>query len=118
MEVVIFFLGTALLIAAIFLILDTQQSRRVNKVMKDTKGLQPLFMQRAAEQKLSTLNTLLYGNSPLTGTAGRTKLNNDARQTISSQLSVLINQHRSGIITLKAYSNELNELLKKARAVR
>jgi hypothetical protein len=50
MIITLFFLGATLVIASVLLILDTQQSRRVNKVLRDTKNVQPLFLIRTAEQ--------------------------------------------------------------------
>jgi len=120
MDIILYFLGFGLLIAVMMLLLDTQQSRRFNKVLKDTKNVQPLFLLRSAEQKLISLNAVLYGHTNQSSSviSTRSNVNEDARQLISAQLSMLIDEHKSGKMTLNAYHGKLNELLKMTNAVK
>jgi hypothetical protein len=114
MEIMIYFLGAALAVASVFLMLDTQQSRRVNRIVKETRKVEPLFLLRAAERKLLTLNSLLYDVATVNSSGRKIKLNGDKRQVLSARLSSLVNEHRDGNITLQAYHRGLNDLLKKA----
>ena|ERR1700761_5546712 len=119
MEIFFYFVGIALVVASVFLMLDTQQNRRVNKLAKDTRNVQPLFLQRAAEQKLNTLNSFLYDNG-MQGNLipAKARLNDHARQTLSSQLSMIINDRNSGKISLQTYNGKLNELISMTRKVK
>jgi hypothetical protein len=108
---------------ALFLILkfDTKQNRRINKVLKDTSTLEPLFLMRATEQKLKELNTQLYGNITLIadGThSGRININEGARQMLTSQLSKLISDYNTGDITLKEYNRKLSEMIQAVNEVK
>ena len=122
MVVALYFLGASLLIAGVFLILDTQQSRRVSRILRDTKSVQPLFLLRSAEHKQNNLNTLLYSYLPVgSDNSPNSKLipmNEDARQLLSAQLNAIIDEYKSGEISLKTYNDKLNELVKMINQVR
>lgn len=101
---------------ALFLILkfDTKQNRKVKNVLKDTHNIEPLFLMRAAEQKLKELNTQLYGNIALIANgahSGRININEGARQMLTSQLSKLISDYNSGELNLKEYNSKLGEMV-------
>jgi hypothetical protein len=97
-------------------VFDTQQNYRLTQILNEVRYIQPLFILRSAEQKLNTLNTLLYGNIVLTREGntvrkGQVNINESARQIIASQLNTLTNNYKAGRITLKNYHCQLNELL-------
>lgn len=116
MEAVLYFLGIALLVASVFLMLDMQQNRRLNKLAKETRNVPPLFLQRSAEQKLNTLNAFLYDVTPQTEIVpAKRGVNDHTRQELSVRLSAVINEHRSGKISLQDYNGRLNELLSMTR---
>ena len=119
MEIFFYFVGIALIVASVFLMLDTQQSRRLNRLAKETRNVQPLFLQRSAELKLNTLNSFLYDNG-IQGNVITTKvrLNDHTRQTLSSQLSMIINDRSSGKISLQTYNGKLTELLSMTRKIK
>jgi len=118
MEIAFYFFGIALVVASVFLMLDTQQNRRLNRLAKDTRNVQPLFLQRSAEQKLNTLNSFLYDQTPkedIITTSAWIKLNDNARRNLSAQLNMINNERNSGKISLQTYNGKLNELLDKTR---
>lgn len=108
---------------ALFLILkfDTKQNRKVSKVLKDTKHIEPLFLMRSTEHKLKELNTKLYGNITLIANgkhSGRIEMNEAVRQMITSQLSKLVSDYNSGSLTLKEYNCKLSEMLQSVNQVK
>jgi hypothetical protein len=117
MEIVFYFFGIALLVASVFLLLDTQQNRRISKLAKDTRDVPPLFLQRAVEQKLNTLNTFLDHSIQANAFSApvNANLNDHKRQDLSAQLSHIIDERNSGKISLQAYNGRLTELLVAAR---
>ncbi len=121
MEIVFYFFGIAFFVATVFLMLDTQQNRRVNKLAKDTRNVPPLFLQRAVEQKLTTLNSFLYESGAqgnMLPQPAKIRLNDHARQNLSAQLSMIMDERNSGKLSLQAYNGKLTELLSKTRNVR
>lgn len=109
--------------AALFLILkfDTKQNRKIKKVLKDTHNIQPLFLMRAAEQKLKELNTQLYGNIALIANgapSGRININEGTRQMLISQLSKLTSNYNLGELNLKEYNNKLSEMIQTINQVK
>lgn len=116
MEIMFYFLVVGVVAVFLVLVFDTQQNNRLTQILKETRYIQPLFMLKSAEEKLNTLNTLLYGNIILTKEGntirkGQVKINESARQIIASQLNTLTNNYEAGRITLKNYHCQLNELL-------
>jgi len=115
MENVIYFLAAGIVIVVMILKFDKQQRAKANKLLKETKSVQPLFLLRAVEQKLRNLNTILYGNMPNAVNelpTGRVNMNEGARQLIASQLSKVVSDYNSEQISLKTYNNQLSDLLK------
>ena len=53
-----------------------------------------------------------------TSTSVVTPMNEDARQLLSAQLNAIIDEYKSEEISLKAYNDKLNELVKMANQVR
>jgi len=121
MEVVLYFFGIAVLVASVFLMLDVQQTRRVNKLVKETKNVQPLFLQRSIEQKLNTLNSLLYGSATQPGMVQvpvNRSLSDRTRQELSIRLNIVISERNSGKISLQDYNGKLNDLMGMTRGAR
>lgn len=121
MEAVLYFFGIAVLVASIFLMLDVQQSRRLNKLTKETKNVQPLFLQRSIEQKLNTLNSYLY-SSPASSEIVPAPVNKPSgdrsRQELSARLGIIMSERNSGKISLQDYNGKLNDLLPMTQGVR
>lgn len=87
---------------AVYLILkfDKLQRRKEDALLIQTKNVQPLFLVRSTEQKLSRLNEVLNN-----GAAGN---------QIGDQLKSLTADYNCGHISMQTYSNELNALLHRA----
>jgi hypothetical protein len=111
MENFFFFLIGGTTIVILILIFDSHQRRTKKKVLKLATNVQPLFLQRSAELKLNTLQTLLYGNITNPATGGQVSMNENSRQIIASQLDELLVRYNGGSITLKAFQNKLTQLL-------
>lgn len=121
MEVVLYFFGIAVLVASVFLMLDVQQTRRVNKLARETKNVQPLFLQRSVEQKLNTLNLFLYSNTtqPEIAQAPVNRVLSDhTRKELSMRLNVIISERSSGKISLQDYNGKLNDLMRMTRGMK
>jgi hypothetical protein len=119
MENFFYFLVGGVAILLLILQFDLQQRRKIKKVLKDTKNVQPLFLLRSAEQKLSSLNALLYNKMAVAEpfTAEYPTMGEGTRLLISAQLGALIRDYNGGKISLKIYHAELNVLLNKAYKV-
>jgi hypothetical protein len=100
---------------------DSKQNRKVNKVLKDTNNIQPLFLLRAIENKLNELNTKLYGNIALLANgahSGRANLNEGVRQMLTEQLSKLVSDYNYGLLSLKDYNIKLGDLIQTVNQVK
>jgi hypothetical protein len=121
MEAVFYFFGIAVLVASVFLVLDTQQNRRLNKLTKETKNVQPLFLQRAIEQKLIAINSFLYDNTvrpDMMPVPVKREMSDRARQELSARLGVIISERNNGKISLQDYNGKLNDLLSRTRGIK
>lgn len=87
---------------------DRKQSQRINKILRETKNVQPLFLMRSAEEKLRSLNIQLYGSTDIKN--GRVYINEGARQLVTSQLTGVVNDYNTGKIQLKEYNAKLAEI--------
>ena len=99
---------------------DKKQSIRLNKILKETRDVQPLFLMRSAEEKLRNLNVSLYGNM-LAGSdaqGGRVYINESIRQIASTRLTETVNSYHAGEIQLKEYNTRLNEITAMVNAAR
>jgi len=110
-------------VASLLLLIDDQQTSRLEKILIKARSIQPLFLIQSAEQKLQRLNTLLYGNITITDDGrtiaqGRININEGARQIIISQLNALTNNYEYGRIDIKDYHTGLNELLATIKKVK
>ena len=116
MGIMFYFIVLGIAAAFLLLVFDTQQRYKLTQILNQAGNVQPLFMLKSAEQKLNTLNTLLYGDIVLTKegttiTRGRININESARQIIASQLNIITNNYRAARITLRNFHVQLNELL-------
>ena len=112
MENFFYFLAIGAIIVFLILRFDKKQRRKVKKVLKETKNVQPLFLLKSTEEKLSVLNSILYGHvTRAVNGVNRINLDESARQMLSAQLGNLIQDYNCGKITLKAYHSELKGLL-------
>lgn len=119
MEIGVYFFGIALLVASVFLLLDTQQNRRLQKLSRETRNVEPLFLLRATEQKLNTLNAFLYGqNTQNNMMPVKIGLPDGKRQALSARLSTIIDERNSGKISLQTYNGKLSELVTATRKIK
>jgi hypothetical protein len=112
METIIYFLAFCVVTMGLILKFDKKQSIRLNKILKETRDVQPLFLMRSAEEKLRSLNVKLYGNIAVGPDAqdGRVYMNEGARQLVSTRLTEIVNSYHAGEIQLKEYNAKLNEV--------
>lgn len=86
---------------AVYLILrfDKLQRRKQKTLLKQTSDVEPLLLMQSLRQKLSCLNEVITQHS--------------AKTEIGDQLKRISTDYNSGRISMQAYNNELNELLKR-----
>jgi hypothetical protein len=86
--------------AAVYLILrfDKVQRHKQKMLLKQTNDVEPLLLMQSLKQKLNRLNEVRTGQS--------------AKNEIGDQLKRINTDYNSGRISMQAYNNELNELLK------
>jgi hypothetical protein len=121
MESTVFFLVLAPVILFLILWFETKQNRKMNKVLKDTKNIQPLYLMRSVEQKINDLNTMLYGNTAISVAGnykGQPQLNEGARQLLTEELNKLSIEFNNNKITLKEYNIKLSQLIQTAEEIR
>lgn len=120
METIIYFLAFSVVTMGLILQFDKKQSIRLNKILKETRDVQPLFLMRSAEEKLRNLNINLYGNmmagSNMQGS--RVYINEGIRQLAATRLTETVNSYHSGEIQLKEYNTRLNEITDMVNAAR
>jgi hypothetical protein len=106
METIIYFLAFSVITMGLILQFDKKQSIRLNKILRETRDVQPLFLMRSAEEKLRNLNVSLYGNmiagSDMQGSRGY--LNEGVRQLAATRLTETVNSYHAGEIQLKEYN--------------
>ena len=120
METIIYFLAFSVVTMGLILQFDKKQSIRLNKILKETRDVQPLFLMRSAEEKLRNLNINLYGNmmagSNMQGS--RVYINEGIRQLAATRLTETVNSYQAGEIQLKEYNTRLNEITAMINAAR
>ena len=87
--------------AVVYLILlfDKKQRQKLNTILSKTEDVQPLFMKRAADQKLTSIKKICENDTA------------SVRSLASKQLDELVAEYNSGKITLPDYCNRLSSLL-------
>ncbi|WP_374951437.1 hypothetical protein [Mucilaginibacter sp.] len=98
----LFFLVTSAVIVYLILKFDKLQKRKMQIMLNGTKDVKPLFMQKAAVQKLATLRTI-----------GESAKDKTDRMDVARQLDELVQVYDKGQISLPDYCNRLNRLLAK-----
>ena len=97
---------------------DTHQTKRMRQLYKDNEEMKPMFMMKAADRKLKTLSTALYGNiSPGSYTCEdcMAKIGNEPKQLAARQLGQLVTAYNDGNINIKHYNAKLGEMLNTMR---
>jgi hypothetical protein len=95
----IFFAVAGSVIVYLILLFDKMQRRNLKVIISKTDDVQPLFMQKAADQKLSALKQLCNKNE-----TAYLKL-------VSKQLNELVARYDKGQMSLPDYCSRLNRLL-------
>ena len=120
MAIIIYFLAFCVVTMGFILQFDKKQSIRLNRILRETRDVQPLFLMRSAEEKLRNLNVSLYGNmingSEVQG--NRVYINESIRQLAATRLTETVNGYHSGDIQLKEYNTRLNEITVMVNAAR
>jgi len=112
MEIIVYFLTFSVVTMGLILQFDKKQNIRLNRILKETRDVQPLFLMRSAEEKLRNLNVSLYGSIPI-GSDVYTNgvyLNEGVRHLASSRLTETVNSYQAGEIQLKEYNTRLSEI--------
>ena len=95
----LFFLGVGSVIVYFILKFDKLQRRKMQIMLNGTKDVQPLFMRRAAVQKLTALKSI------------NSSAEQQARLKVAKQLDELVADYDKGQVSLPDYCNRLNRLL-------
>ena len=95
------FLVVGSVIVYLILRFDKLQRRKMNILLTGAKDVQPLFMQKAAIQKLTTLKSAANEGAD----------DKEMRQKIAKQLDELVTDYDKGRVTLPDYCKRLNRLL-------
>ena len=123
----LYLIGGAIIALFIILLNNKRQKNTVTSYLKDAKDSRPVLLQLAIEKKLVMLKTTLYNTTSLYNSIGAPQPLNpvlegrasgrteNKRQFIMKQLDKLEKSFASGNITLKAYDEELHQLVKKLR---
>lgn len=92
----VFFLIAGSIIVYFILKYDKQQRSKMNKILAQTRDVQPLFMAKSVSTKLRAI---------------KPELNNESRRAIAKQLDELVEAYDKGQVSLPDYCNRLNRLL-------
>jgi hypothetical protein len=87
------------LIVYLILLFDKKQRAKLKTILSKTDGVQPLFMKRAANQKLNNIKQICENDAAAT------------RRLASKQLDELVAEYNAGRITLPDYCSRLSVLL-------
>jgi hypothetical protein len=101
------FLIAGLGLVFVILQFDKQQRRRVDSLMKNANGVEPLLMKRCMDQKLNKINTELTAN------AFHSPIRSDVKQKVEANLQQITVDYNTGKIGLSVYNSKLGELVKK-----
>ncbi|TWR27473.1 hypothetical protein FPZ43_13435 [Mucilaginibacter pallidiroseus] len=83
----------------LILLFDKRQRRKLKAVLSKTGDVKPLFMVRAANEKLHTIKQICDNDASA------------ARTLVARQLDELVADYDKGNISLNDYCNKLNRLL-------
>lgn len=118
MDAFIFFLIAGVAIVILILHFDKKQTTKINTVLKETRGIPPLFLLKSTEQKISTLKAALrVDDIPQNMSAAASMANiynnqiDNIRQTKVQELKALSAKYNNGLISLETYNTKLDALL-------
>jgi hypothetical protein len=118
MEFLFFFSLTGAIIVILILKFDKKQTIKVNTVLRETRGVPPLFKLKSTEQKISVLKTALrFDDVPQNMAAAASMAsiynnqNENNRLSKVQELKLLSSKYNNGQISLDAYNAKLDELL-------
>jgi hypothetical protein len=118
MEFLFFFSLGGVIIVSLILRFDKKQSIKVKSVLKESRGVPPLFMLKSTEQKITILKAALrYDDAPqnIAGATTVTSVYNAKSENIRlskvQELKLLSSKYNNGLISIEAYNNKLDELL-------
>lgn len=77
---------------------DKQNRKKRNKILVQAKDVQPMYMRKAAQQKVNNIKIALSDE----------KID---RRMVEKQLDELVKEYDQGHISLPDYCNKLNQLL-------
>ncbi|HEY0245439.1 MAG TPA: hypothetical protein VGC01_07760 [Mucilaginibacter sp.] len=116
-DIYLYLTGGAVIAIFIIILNHKKQKSKVATFLKDAQDTQPVFMQAAVDKKLKTLKVALYGNAtgikPQTAALEGGKLSavEAKKQFFINQLNELEKSYAAGGLTLKAYDDQLHQLL-------
>jgi hypothetical protein len=123
MEFLFFFSLAGVVIVVLILLFDKKQTIKVNTVLKETRGVPPLFMLKSTEQKISVLKTALrFDDIPQNMAAAASMANiynnqsENNRQSKVQELKLLSAKYNNGQISLEAYNVKLDQLLEQVQS--
>jgi len=93
------FLVSGVAVMIFILQFDKRQRRKLNGIMAQAEGVQPILMRRSAVQKLHELKEICETDPQKT------------RSIVAYQLEELVAEYDKGNISLTDYCNQLNRLL-------
>jgi len=118
MEFLFFFSFTGAVIVILILQFEKKQVIKVNTVLRETRGIPPLFMLKSTEQKINVLKTALRfddmpQNMAAAGSMANIYNNQNENNRVSKvqELKVLSSKYNNGQISLDTYNVKLDELL-------
>jgi hypothetical protein len=123
MEFVFFFSLAGVIIVSLILKFDKKQTRKINAVLKESRGVPPLFMLKSTEQKISILKSALRFDDVPQNMAGAGSISNvyhsqseTNRLSKVQELKVLSSKYNNGLISIEAYNAKLDELLEQLQS--
>jgi len=123
MEFVFFFSLAGVIIVSLILKFDKKQTRKINAVLKESRGVPPLFMLKSTEQKISILKSALrYDDVPqnMAGAGSISSVYHSQSETNRlskvQELKLLSSKYNNGLISIEAYNAKLDELLEQLQS--
>jgi hypothetical protein len=118
MEFLFFFSLAGVAIVTLILLFDKKQTIKVNAILKETRGIPPLFLLKSTEQKINTLKAALRYDDVTQNMSGATSLTSvynsqteSNRQSKVQELKLLSARYNNGQISLETYNVKLDELI-------
>jgi hypothetical protein len=114
MDLNVYLIGGVILVLAVIIINHQKQKNKMKNFLEGSGDMQPIFLMKAVEKKNKALSNILYdgGVKPLAGVAGVS--NNSAKAALMKELEKLEKDYAGKKIALRAYDEQLFDLLEKA----